>query len=66
MGAVKISVFQMHKIGVSFNVAFRRETFAAKFTVVLDVGMHRLDVLCQGKVVCKTLVAQSTLVSVDS
>ena len=66
VGAVKVSVLQMHKVRVPLDVAFRRETFTAQFAVILNVGMHRLDVLRQRKIVGKTFVTQAALVPVDS
>ena len=65
MLAVKVPVLEMNEIGVTLDVTLGGEALAAQLAVVLDVGVHGLDVLGQSKIVCKTLFAQIALVSVQ-
>ena len=65
MGTIEVSIFQVNEIGMTFDVSFRGETFPAKFTIVLDVGVNRLDVLGQSEVVREVFLAKAALMPIQ-
>jgi hypothetical protein len=63
--AVKVAVLEVHEVRVPLDVTLGGEALAAQLAIVLDVGVDRLDVLGEGKVVGETLFTEVALVPVQ-